>query len=134
MSAAALDNTGAALLGLCIGKTLVAKRTPPQLILEASKQTEAAHSAGKPTDIATLPLCSSRSSAVILYQMWNEWHGVPIPRVAVVSLFLPDQVTTVDLLQPLIHTLPHSLSPSRLLLYAALQAALRWKEDKPEVP
>ena len=44
-----------------------------------------------------------------------------------------DHVTTVDLLRPLIHSLPQSLSPTHLFLYAAFQAALHWKDGTPEV-
>lgn len=56
VSAAAVENTGAALIGLCVGRSLVTKRTPPQLILEASKQRETTHSAGQ---LVTLRPCVS---------------------------------------------------------------------------
>ena len=61
------------------------------------------------------------------------WHLIS-QQVSLVPCLSPsDHSTTVDLLRPLVHTLPHSLSSSHLLLYTAFQAALQWKESKCEV-
>ena len=40
VSVSSLEHMGPSLIGLCVGRSLVTRRTPPQLIMEASKQRE----------------------------------------------------------------------------------------------
>ena len=40
VSVLSLDQIGPSLIGLCAGRSLVSRRTPPQLVMEASKQKE----------------------------------------------------------------------------------------------